>query len=42
MGYFDLKNLKKLQGPSCNTVEIDTSEEQGKPATYKNKPVKPQ
>ena len=42
MGDFDLKSLKKLRGPSCNTVEIDTPKEPGKPRAQKSKPEKPQ
>ena len=29
MGNFDLKNLRKLREPSCNTMKIDTHHELG-------------
>lgn len=31
MGDFDLKDLKKLQRPSCNTVGVDTPKKRGGP-----------
>ena len=41
MGDFDLKSLKKLRAPSCNTVEIDTPENSIKPRARKSEPEKP-
>ena len=41
MGDFDLKSLRKLRAPSCNTVEIDTPKEPGKPGARKSETEKP-
>ena len=41
MGNFDLKSLKKLQKPSCNTVKIDTHPKPKKLGTQKSKTEKP-
>jgi len=41
MGDFDLKNLKKLRGPSCNIMEIGTTTKTGTPTPHENKSEKP-
>jgi hypothetical protein len=42
MGDFDLKSLKRLREPSCNTMEIDTPKGPGKLGARKSEDEKPQ
>ena len=41
MGNFDSKNLKKLQGSSCNIVGVDNPKKPRRPKTNTSEPMKP-